>query len=827
MVSCAGAQSYPGRRHAHWLWGIGFAACVAQAWSQSSPPAQRFELKLSGEIGARRVSGPANPANDTLHLKLAQQFAAESAPASELAGAQIVIYVVRINGQDGGEARMLRLADGRLLALRGDLAGWRLRIPDRGAVRFGADEYFPLNSYPGLAFNIDEARQEIAVQAAPANFTGTVIESPAAVYRQPESGGAGAFGNYDLVHNSTPGLKRTDSLVEAGWFNRYGVGVTSFLARDIGGQSNLVRLDSTWTVDFPQEIKTLTLGDTIGSSGIWGRPVRYGGLRYGTNFATRPGFITFPLPGLAGEAVLPTTTELYVNGVLRQSGTVPPGPFRLNNLPVFTGQGEVRLVVRDMLGREQVMVQPYFASNSLLREGLIDESGEIGMVRNNYGLRGEDYGRFVAAIQRRKGISGELTAEARAELLREQQTAGLGASIAVPALGLLTAAGALSRGPAGIGELFSTALERPVHRGTSVALRAQWTSANFTQLGLQQGQRAPLRLVNGSVGFAPDAFGSLGVSYIRQDNRDQPDIRLLSANYSLSIGKSSALIVSAVKTLAGERTSVLSVVLSMGFGERTSGSVQHTSQSGRADIVAQLQEGLPPGAGTGFRILAGTGASGNREEIGYSVQTDTGTYAVEAGQAGGVTSYRLNASGGAGYLGGHAFLSRRMSESFGIAEVPGYPGVGVYLNNQLVGRTNADGMVQLPRLLPYQSNPVRIDPVDLPLDSRIDAIELDAIPYFRSGILVKFPVVRTVGALVALVLEDGGPMPVGATVTVAGQAGDFPVAQRGEVYATGLGDNTRITARWNGQTCDVVVRLPANAGPIPRIGPLTCLGVKR
>ena len=63
----------------------------------------------------------------------------------------------------------------------------------------------------------------------------------------------------------------------------------------------------------------------------------------------------------------------------------------------------------------------------MLREGLVEDSAEIGWIRNNFGLRSFDYGRFVAVAQRRRGFSDYLTGEARLELLHDQQTAGASA----------------------------------------------------------------------------------------------------------------------------------------------------------------------------------------------------------------------------------------------------------------------------------------------------------------------------------------------------------------------------------------------------------------
>ena len=749
--------------------------------------------------------------------------------ATDIASEQPVLslYAVRVNQQDLGEARLLRLPDGRLLARRVDLEEWRLRLPGVNPVLFRGEEHYPLDAFEGIAYQLNESRQELSLEIAPQYFTATVFEGTPSRYSPPMPSGIGGFGNYDLFYTETIDAKQLDGLFEAGLFNRLGVGVGSFLARDRNGQSSVVRLNTTWTHDFPSETKTLTLGDTTGASGIWGRPVHFGGLRYGTNFATHPGIVTFPLPGLKGESVLPSTAELYIDGVLRQIHNVSPGPFSLSNLPVMTGQGEVKLVVRDLLGREQVISLPYYGSSQLLRQGLSDESNEIGMVRNNFGTRSNDYERFVAVAQRRRGFSDYFTGEMRAELLRDQQTVGAGGSLAFTSIGVFTGAGALSNSNQIAGELVSLAFEHQPHRGVSFALSSQWTSARFVQLGLQPGQLAPLRVVSGNIGIPLGGYGSLGMAYVRQDNRDQPSVEIASTSYSVSIGKSASLTVSAFSTLTGERTQVLLITLSLGFGERSSASVNYTAQSKANQALLQVQESLPAGSGTGYRVLAGTGEQGGREEGGFALQTDTGTYGVEVGRESNLTSYRASASGGVALLDGRAFLSRSITDSFAVAQVPGYSNVGIYFNNQIVAHTNADGYAILPRLLAYQANPVRIDTGDLPLDAQIDVTELGVAPYYRSGVLLKFPVQQSNGALLVLLLEDGAPMPVGSVVNLVGRDGEFPVVQRGEVYVTGLAEKNRLLVTWRGQSCNLDVEFGKGLGPLPRLGQFICAGVKR
>jgi outer membrane usher protein len=750
-----------------------------------------------------------------------------------------VFYAMRVNGQAHGVARLLVTAGGRWLARRADLETWRLRVPAMTPVLFAGEEYFPLDAYAGMRVSGDDAAQALELESPAEHFVDTVIEPGSGRKARAVTPSPGGFFNYDVSFSAASGATHLGGLFEGVFFNRLGVGTTTLVANDIGSGSHAARLDTTWRRDFPDEMKTLLLGDAIGASGSWGRPVRYGGVRYGTNFATNPAFITFPLPDLRGEAVLPTTTELYVDGVLRQSTGIAPGPFRINNLPVVTGQGEVRLVVRDLLGREQVVSLPYYASSTLLAKGLTDDSYEIGFVREDYGIRSTSYGRFVSAFQRRKGFTDELTGEARAEILREQQTLGAAAAYAPPRIGIFTGAlavsrsdrgstgaGAASRSDRGSGALGLAAFERQVRKGWSFAVRSQWTTADFTQVGIQPDQRAPIHLASANAGVSTGNAGSFGLAYVVERRRDQPDNEIVSANYSVSLTPVVTLIAFALKPLAGSGRSAVGVTLSLGLGGLRSASLSATGQRGASEVVAQIQQNLPTGPGWGYRGLVGNGARGDREEAGVAWQTGVGTYTAEVGRADDRTAFRAGAAGGIAMLDGRPFVSRRIEESFGVAHVPGFADVGILLNNQIEARTDAQGYAMLPRLLPYQSNLVRVDTGDLPLDTEIESAAMEAVPYYRSGVLVRFPIERAHGALLTIVLADGKPLPVASVVRIVGGTKEFPVAERGEVYVTGLAEKNRLRATWRGQSCELDVALAPSTRQ-PRIGPLVCAGVSR
>ena len=162
-----------------------------------------------------------------------------------------------------------------------------------------------------------------------------------------------------------------------------------------------------------------------------------------------------------------------------------------------------------------------------------------------------------------------------------------------------------------------------------------------------------------------------------------------------------------------------------------------------------------------------------------------------------------------------------------MVRVPDYPNVQVYAENQPVARTDASGAALVPGLRPYEKNHLGIEQKDLPLDARIDALEVDAVPYYRSGYDVEFPVAKANGALLRIVAADGRPVPAGATVRIDGRAETFPVALDGQAYVTGLKQSNWIRATLpDGRTCEFEVSYPQTDEPLPDLGSFVCVEIK-
>ena len=739
------------------------------------------------------------------------------------------MLLVDINRQQLNQTVLVLEDKAGALYLSGeDLQRWRLSPREASAaIVYQGEKYYPLSAILDVSHVYDTKKLTLMIEVRPEAFAETMRATRYANIPSPANSDPGGFINYDLYSAHSPDSTQHSGQFELGYFNRFGVGTGNFLAEHLGRHSRVTRLDTTWTVDYPEKQQSLHLGDSVNVPGSWGRSLRFGGIQYGTNFATQPGFVTFPPQSVAGQAILPSTVDVFVNNALVSRQSVPPGPFSISNLPVVTGAGEVQLVVHDLFGREQLVTRPFYASQTLLREGLESFSAEFGFVRENFALNSNDYGSWLGTGTYRRGVHERFTGEVHAEAMQKQATVGAGGDFLIPQIGTLSSYVVGSHNSAGSGGMVLLAADRQA-RPWSLGARSQWTTRGFTQVGLPPPLLAPALSSSINLSYAAGSAGSVGVAYVTQHNRDQADSRIAAVSYSVSLGHIGSFNISAVRNLANDPNTTVFAMLSIPLNSTTSSSFSSQSARGgsagkSSNFAATLQRNLPPGEGYGYRLL---GRSDGSSEASYSLQNNVGTYTLDAAQVQGALSTRLAASGGVAVLGGNAFPSRRIDQSFAVVRIPDYPNVRILADNQFAGGTDAAGNALIPRLRAYDINVISIDQRDLPMDAEIGTLRLEAVPYFRSGIDMKFPIKHSRGATLTIHLEDGQPLPVGASVEDVGKKKNYPVGYDGEVYLVGLGPTTRLRASWRNQSCEFEVRFAASADPLPDLGDFICPGVK-
>lgn len=772
---------------------------------------------------------------------------ARPATAPAAAAERALLLAVRVNGvllgatvqaaQRGDELALAQDACRELTLAPVTVAPWRLDGDDQ--------RYLPLAAWPALYWELDEATQTLRIEAPPAVFAGRAGAAAVMPQGAPSASQWGGFGNYDVQWRQSRwagdrgGMQEVDALLEIGSFAPVGDGSSSLLMRQTERGTQWVRLDTGWTVEQPDSMRRLRVGDAVGQAGAWGRAMRFGGVQWGTDFRLRPGFVSYPLPSMQGEASLPSTVDVYVNNSQRVQGDVPAGPFDLTQIPIVTGQGEIRTVVRDLLGREQVIVQPYYVSPALLKPGLRAYSVEVGALREDYGLESFRYGRGMVAATDRLGLSERFTRELRAELLADQQAVGATGVWLLPTMGTahLSLVGSHDR-RAGSGWMVGTGADR---QGLtwSGGVQLGWRNEGFTQVGQPSGN-APRRTVSASMGTML-AGGSLGLSWIQQaGNERMAPLRLASSNYSRAIGPWAYLSLVLLRDM--ERGGSTTVALNLSrvldaFTSANAGVVRTRDAAYRSDQASlQIQRPPPAGPGFGYELALEGGDADRRLAVGQW-RTRHADLEAGVGRLGAITETRAGVSGSAAWLGGDAFLARHIEGSFAVVEVGDYEGVGVLHDNQPVATTNAKGRALVTGLRGYERNRISIEPGDLPIDAEVGSLEMLVTPPARSGTRLQFEVLRQRSASLRLVDATGRPVPAGSLIEVVPSSGEaapaaaeeggvrrFPVGFEGRAYVSGLSDLTLLRVQWPQGDCRAAVMLPRDLDELPDLGSVPCLG---
>ena len=744
--------------------------------------------------------------------------------ATTTADLQDSLLSVSVNGARAGEPiALLRGPGGKFYATAAILKSWRLTAKQPAFSRDGVD-YFLLNAIPGLKLELAESSQTLSLDARAETLGRTRFAYADVEIGEELAGGTGGFVNYDLTAQVADGETSMGGAFEAGLFTRFGVGIVSFVGRWANGAAELVRLDSNWTIDDPVRMRSIRLGDSISRGGVGGVPFRFGGLQLARNFAVRPDFVTIPLPSLRGSAALPSVVDIYVNDSLSGSRDVPPGPFEITEIPIVTGNGEVQLVVRDLLGREMLYTQSYYAAPGVLRKGLHDYSYELGFLRNSFGQASNDYGALIASATHRYGFSDRLTGEVHAEASRDVQVAGGAASLAVPGIGIAEVSAAASRSDLGTGGQAGFSLERRT-RHLSLGIRGEFATADYMSLGLAKGRRPPASTIQAFAGI-PTGFGSIGLTYLRRRGRDEPDAEYVSANSWWRLGRLGSIHLAGRKSLTGDGNLTAQAFLAVPLGRRTSTTAGASLDGGQTTLKTSLQRGLPVGNGLGYSFSASTGPI-DRFDGKLSANSGLGSHDAQLTWVDGKTGVRLSTAGGLGILGGDAFASRRLDQSFAKVQVGQYPNVRVYADNHLIGRTDQSGKIVIPKLRPFDRNTLRIELADLPWDAEVSGDERMVRPYARHGVLVDFAAKPARDGLLRILLADGTPLPPGSIVRLGSSMTEFVVAPGGEVYLTGLGLRNLVVASWSAGRCGFEFSFVRSLEPQPRLGDFQCLSLAR
>jgi outer membrane usher protein len=592
---------------------------------------------------------------------------------------------------------------------------------------------------------------------------------------------------------------------------------------------DVVRGLTNFTLDHPNNLSRWVFGDSFANTGNLGGSMFLGGVSISREFGLNPYFIRQPTFGLSGAVITPSTVEVLVNGQRVSRQDLPPGKFELNNLVLPVGNGATKVVIRDAFGKEQIINSPFYFSSGLLKPGLSDYSFNLGFRRDNLDSDSFDYGSAAFLGRYTQGITDSLTIGGRLEASSNLISGGSTLTTALPfgAVELSLAASNESGNTGTAASLTYSYSSRSIGFGSSVRL----FSDHYANLSLKASDDRPNLEYNAFVSSTLSRDLSLGLQYAAADYRDRgksdrislySTIRLSNrANLSLNVSRSSA-------NLQSTNDEVF-IGFNYNLGNTNASLTEQINNKGQPVTTVSVQKSPPVGEGFGYRLQLTPSESQIPGNARLTYRAPVGIYELNYDRNNqGENAANLNASGSIVAIGDSVFFSRPVTQSFALLQVPGVRGVRGYVSNQEAGRTDKNGNLLIPDLLPYYGNNVRMQDEDIPLNYKIGDNNQVIAPPLRGGAVVRFPVERIQSIIGTISIEVSGkteiPVYGQLTVNVNGKQVISPMGNEGNFYLENISTGSyKAVVEYEKGICNFDLNIPQSEQPIVNLGSLKCV----
>lgn len=728
-----------------------------------------------------------------------------------------------INQVSTGKVINVRQQAGKLYIPVADLQDARVTLPAGLPLEVTAD------SVPGLRVDYDSPGQRLWVDVPP-GWLPRQQSGRASTGQPPALGSLGGLLNYDLYLNDSD---NSDTYLaawnEARLFDHWGtLSNTGQYRRTLGAQSasdlnnGYRRYDTLWRYSDDAQLLTYEAGDVITGALPWSGAVRLGGVQLSRDFGLRPDLVTYPLPQFSGEAAVPSSVDVFINGFKSSSADLRPGPYTLTNVPFINGAGEAVVVTTDALGRQVSTQVPFYVTSHLLKQGLSDFSVSAGTLRRDYGLRDFSYGPGVVVANGRYGLNDSLTLESHVEAADGLVLGGAGSNLKLGHYGVLNSAVSQSRFKGQTGQQLSLGYQYNT-RHASLAYQRIERRAGYADVTVIDSAASSLSKRSEQVILSLNlgTYGSLGAGYFDIRAVDDSRTRLLNLTWSVPLWASSVYLSANRELSTGQWVTQAQVVIPFELGTLALGSER--SKAGAYRQQVRFSHAVPSMGGVGYNVgySLGNGPGYRQADLTWrlqSVQLQAGTYGSND-----QSTRWAGASGSLVWMDNRVFAANRVNDAFVVVSTHGFADVAVRYENQLMGQTDETGHLLVTGTNGYYWGKYEIDTLNLPSTVQASQVEQRVAVRRGSGYLVTFALTRVNAVSLALVDVQGKPLAVGSRVRPVPDGASAVVGWEGLVYLENvLKHNTLQVTSADGSACKVQLDLPEETAEVQLIGPLVC-----
>lgn len=583
-------------------------------------------------------------------------------------------------------------------------------------------------------------------------------------------------------------------------------------------QSTYTRLESFWQYNDEYNMRVYRAGDLVSAPSILGRQVRMAGVQVLSDFSLDPSFVSYPYPQFIGEAILPSSVDLFINGIRQYSAQVEPGPYEINAGNTFVGLNSATLLTKDFRGLTSTTPIQFYFSPNLLRESVASYSAQIGYLRENYGITSNAYQNDILGIaDYAYGVNDRNTVATHFEHSSLHKNVGLEWRKSLGLFGVIGISGSYGSTSEIEGSQWQ-ANYRFSARTWGLFLEHTRRDRGYADVAIltevspyQEQSRANLSFSLGS--------GSLNLAYLQHKAFQRSSERVVSATFSKSYSNFSLNISSNFDL--NQNASAISLFISVPFEKWGRTSIRHNQVRDlpSSTVVSFASNRL---IDQRFQFNASRSLNDNYQSLTAGYRTNFAELSAGHSRSDFYSNSWLRGRGSVVFAQQELFFSNPIYDGFAIIDTNGFADLPIRKENTRVGRTNHNGKLMVAGLNAYNVARFSVDTASLPLNTSVRTNKSTIATARNMGALVKFDIRQSNAALI-IVHHNGEPLAVGSRVFIEGRSDSAIVGWDGEIYLENIEAITKLRIETGESECSLIVSFHPQDDAIPVLGPFECV----